>query len=110
MTWLALEYFVAECWFGPTVSVLQSTVGPAIGGTAQGIFTLTGAVGNLAPSLLGYLYATMSPTLGDESSSTLATLLSVGICGGYISRAACFVIASQCTPPLLEEEQQMDDK
>lgn len=110
MTWLALEYFVAECWFGPTVSVLQSTVGPAIGGTAQGIFTLTGAVGNLAPSLLGYLYATMSPTLGDESSSTLATLLSVGICGGYISSAACFVIASQCTPPLLEEEQQMDDK
>ena len=52
----------------------------------------------------------MSPTLGDESSSTLATLLSVGICGGYISSAACFVIASQCTPPLLEEEQQMDDK
>ena len=98
MTFLAVEYFVAECWFGPTVSVLQSTVGPAIGGTAQGLFTVTGAVGNLAPSLLGFLYASQT----DESSTTLANLLSVGICGGYVSSAACFAIASQCTT--LEEE------
>jgi hypothetical protein len=33
MAWLAAEYFVAECWFGPTISVLQKTVGPKIGGT-----------------------------------------------------------------------------
>lgn len=42
MAWLAAEYFVAECWFGPTISVLQKTVGPKIGGTSQGLFTLTG--------------------------------------------------------------------
>ena len=95
MTFLALEYFVAECWFGPTVSVLQSTVGPTIGGTAQGLFTVTGAVGNLAPSLLGFLYASQT----DESSTTLANLLSMGICGGYVSSAACFAVASQCTTP-----------
>ena len=43
MAWLAAEYFVAECWFGPTISVLQKTVGPRIGGTSQGLFTLTGS-------------------------------------------------------------------
>ena len=43
MAWLAAEYFVAECWFGPTISVLQKTVGPKIGGTSQGLFTLTGS-------------------------------------------------------------------
>ena len=51
MAWLAAEYFVAECWFGPTISTLQSTVGPKIGGTAQGIFTVTGALANFAPSV-----------------------------------------------------------
>lgn len=56
MAWLAAEYFVAECWFGPTISALQTTVGPKIGGTSQGLFTLTGAFANVAPSILGYLY------------------------------------------------------
>eukprot|EP00979_Chaetoceros_neogracilis_P005231 scaffold924_cov236-Chaetoceros_neogracile.AAC.1 len=56
MAWLAIEYLVAECWFGPTVAVLQSEVGKSQGGTAQGLFTLTGAIGNLAPSLVGILY------------------------------------------------------
>jgi MFS family permease len=42
MYWLALEYLVAECWFGPTISTLQASVRPGSGGTAQGIFTLTG--------------------------------------------------------------------
>ena len=51
MTWLAAEYVAAECWFGPTVSTIQSTVGPKIGGTAQGIFTLTAATANFAPTV-----------------------------------------------------------
>ena len=64
---LAVEYLVAECWFGPTISVLQATVGSKIGGTAQGLFTLTGAVGNLAPTLLGFL---VSKAAGVESTGT----------------------------------------
>ena len=97
ISWLAVEYFVAECWFGPTVSVLQSTVGPKIGGTAQGMFTMTGAIGNLAPSVLGFFYAS-SQASGGESSTELAKLLSIGICGGYVASAVCFAIASQYTP------------
>lgn len=86
MAWLALEYLVAECWFGPTISTLQSTVGPAVGGTAQGLFTMTGAVANLAPTVLGYLLA-----------DNLSDLLSGAVCFGYVGSAACFAMAIQAS-------------
>lgn len=35
MIWLAIEYLVAECWFGPVVAVLQSEVRKGQGGIAQ---------------------------------------------------------------------------
>jgi len=95
MICLALEYLVAECWFGPTISVLQSTVGPKIGGTAQGLFTLTGAIGNLAPSLLGFLYAQAA---GIDASAELAEILTVAVCSLYLASAACFVVSSLSTP------------
>ena len=91
MFWLAIEYFVAECWFGPTISTLQASVGPRTGGTAQGMFTLTGAIANLAPSVLGYLYGQQEATGGDELSSLLAS----GVCFGYLSSAVCFALAAQ---------------
>jgi MFS family permease len=96
MTWLAAEYFVAECWFGPTISVLQKTVGPKIGGTSQGLFTLTGAVANVAPSILGFLYGQAS---GQESSTELAGLLVSGVCFGYVSSAFCFAMSALSEPP-----------
>lgn len=96
MICLALEYLVAECWFGPTISVLQSTVGPKIGGTAQGLFTLTGAIGNLAPSLLGFVYAQAA---GIDPSAELADILSVAVCSLYLASAACFVVSSLSSPP-----------
>ena len=98
MAWLAVEYLVAECWFGPTISTMQATVGSKIGGTAQGIFTLTGAVANLAPTLLGFLYA-QAAGVDVSSSSELVNLLSVGVCFGYLSSAVCFAISSQSPPP-----------
>lgn len=98
MAFLAAEYFVAECWFGPTISTLQSTVGPRIGGTAQGLFTLTGAFANLAPSLLGFLYGSMSG--GGQSSPELANLLAAGVCIGYLSSAFCFAVAAKSPPPV----------
>jgi MFS family permease len=101
MAWLAAEYFVAECWFGPTISTLQSTVGPKIGGTAQGLFTLTGAVANFAPSILGYIYgqAISGDSGGNESSGELSNLLSAAVCFGYISSAFCFGMAARSAPP-----------
>jgi len=95
MTWLAAEYLVAECWFGPTISVLQKTVGPKIGGTAQGLFTLTGAFANIAPSILGFLYGQVST---QESSGELAGLLKAGICFCYVACAFCFAMSALSGP------------
>jgi len=94
MLWLAVEYLVAECWFGPVIAVLQSKVGPSKGGTAQGMFTLTGAIGNLAPTILGTLYG-QATAQGAENGATLSGLLSVGVCAGYILSAACFAFCAQ---------------
>eukprot|EP00553_Chaetoceros_curvisetus_P010707 CAMPEP_0204620326 /NCGR_PEP_ID=MMETSP0717-20131115/6390_1 /ASSEMBLY_ACC=CAM_ASM_000666 /TAXON_ID=230516 /ORGANISM="Chaetoceros curvisetus" /LENGTH=283 /DNA_ID=CAMNT_0051634489 /DNA_START=201 /DNA_END=1052 /DNA_ORIENTATION=- len=91
--WLAIEYLVAECWFGPTVAVLQSEVGARQGGAAQGLFTLTGAIGNLAPSLLGIIYG--QQIIGDVSnSSILSNLLANGVCAGYFLSAVCFAVSA----------------
>ena len=94
MFWLAIEYLVAECWFGPTVAVLQSEVKKGQGGVAQGIFTLTGAIGNLAPSVLGVLYS--KQMIGDAVSGNeaLSNLLGVGVCGGYLLSAFCFGLSA----------------
>eukprot|EP00547_Thalassionema_nitzschioides_P009833 CAMPEP_0194230030 /NCGR_PEP_ID=MMETSP0156-20130528/44199_1 /TAXON_ID=33649 /ORGANISM="Thalassionema nitzschioides, Strain L26-B" /LENGTH=410 /DNA_ID=CAMNT_0038962603 /DNA_START=121 /DNA_END=1350 /DNA_ORIENTATION=- len=93
MIWLAVEYLVAECWFGPTVAVLQSEVGERQGGTAQGLFTLTGAIGNLAPSILGILYG--QQTGADVNSSlVLSGLLGNGVCAGYLFSAVCFIVSA----------------
>jgi hypothetical protein len=103
MAWLAAEYLVAECWFGPTISSLQATVGRKIGGTAQGLFTLTGAAANFAPTVLGLLYGQANG--GSESSSELVNLLAAGVCFGYLSSSVCFGLAASSTPKANAETQ-----
>ena len=95
MIWLAVEYLVAECWFGPVVAVLQSSVGKGKGGTAQGLFTLTGAIGNLAPSLLGILYGMQNTAVNVQNDAVLANLLSLFVCGGYLLSALLFALSAQ---------------
>ena len=85
MFWLAVEYSVAECWFGPTIAVLQSSVKPSIRGTAQGIFVLVGALGNVSPSVLGWVYGSQS------NDVPLADLLGYTVCGGYLISSSFFV-------------------
>ncbi len=100
MFWLAIEYLVAECWFGPTVAVLQSEVKKGQGGVAQGLFTLTGAIGNLAPSLLGILYSQQMIGDAESGNEVLSNLLGVGVCAGYFLSALCFGLsATTPTPP-----------
>jgi MFS family permease len=102
MVWLAMEYLVAECWFGPTVAVLQSEVMAGLGGTAQGLFTLTGAMGNFAPSILGFVYgqqvlassSSSSLSSGNYSSQLLSTLLANGVCVCYLISATCFILSA----------------
>uniref|UniRef100_A0A7S2E268 Major facilitator superfamily (MFS) profile domain-containing protein n=1 Tax=Helicotheca tamesis TaxID=374047 RepID=A0A7S2E268_9STRA len=96
MFWLGMEYLVAECWFGPVVAVLQSSVGSGLGGTAQGMFTLCGAVGNFAPSALGILYGQAAATTVEDGSA-LSSLLGTGVCAGYILSAVCFTISAQAS-------------
>jgi MFS family permease len=101
MAWLAVEYFVAECWFGPTITTLQATVAPRIGGTAQGLFTLTGAIANFAPSILGYVYGQTAEA--GESATELSSLLGAGVCFAYIACAFCFAMAARYPPPVLDK-------
>lgn len=35
---LLAEYIVAECWFGPTVTILQEDLPPNVRGVGQGVF------------------------------------------------------------------------
>jgi MFS family permease len=102
MAWLAVEYFVAECWFGPTITTLQATVAPRIGGTAQGLFALTGAFANFAPTILGYFYG--QTTEAGESATELSSLLGAGVCFGYLSCAFCFAMAANSPPPMLADK------
>lgn len=91
MFWLAVEYLVAECWFGPTIAVLQSAVGPTRTGTTQGLFVLTGALGNLAPTALGWVYGNqVAAASGAESTGALADLLGWGVGAGYLLSAVIF--------------------
>lgn len=94
MAWLSFEYLVAECWFGPTISSLLSTVGGNVRGTGQGLFTMTGAIANLAPTVLGWYLANANSAGSSESSSALSELLSSAVCLGYISSAVCFAIST----------------
>lgn len=94
MFWLAVEYLVAECWFGPTIAVLQSTVGASKTGTAQGLFVLTGALANSAPTLLGWIYGNQIAGQSSSSSSeALANLLAVGVCATYFLSSVFFAVS-----------------
>lgn len=75
--------------------MLQSEVGKSQGGTAQGLFTLTGAIGNIAPSVLGVLYGQQVLIAGAiDKSSILSNLLINGVCAGYLLSAACFAVSA----------------
>lgn len=97
MFWLAVEYLVAECWFGPTIAVLQSSVGASRTGTAQGLFVLTGAFANSAPTLLGWIYGNKVVDATTSSSEVLASLLSVGVCVGYLLSSVFFLISASAS-------------
>eukprot|EP01042_Synura_sphagnicola_P000239 gene239-247_t len=55
LLFLVGEYLVAECWYGPTLAALFSVVATDRRGTAQGMFSVIAAIGNVAPILVGAL-------------------------------------------------------
>ena len=114
MIYLAAEYLVAECWFGPTVASLQTFAGPERGGLAQGLFTLSGALGNLAPTVLGILYgsATAATTVEGGNVAILSNLLGNAVCAGYLLSAVCFTFAALTgmTAAMEEEPEEIVNK
>lgn len=65
----------------------------------QGMFALTGAIGNLAPSLLGLIYSRqiIGDSISASGSELLSTLLGVGVCSGYLVSALCFGLCATTT-------------
>ncbi|GMH76200.1 hypothetical protein TrST_g9483 [Triparma strigata] len=86
MALLTLEYLVAESWFGPTVSYLQSST--TKGGVAQGLFTVTAGLSNIAPGILGALVGTVM--LGSDVPLQLQDGLGLGVSGCYVAAALLF--------------------
>jgi len=103
MLWLAMEYLTAEVWFGPTIAVLQSTVGSSRTGTTQGLFVLTGAFGNLAPTLLGFIYSEQIKESG-ASSQILGNLLTWGVCLGYLFSSIFFALSAKASGEELQDD------
>lgn len=85
---LFFEYLVAECWFGPTLAALFSAVPLSSRGTAQGLFSVLTAVGNLAPVVVG---AFAGGVLGDYA---LSDVLLVTVSGCYALCAVLFTLAA----------------
>ena len=52
---LFAEYLVAECWFGPALATLYSSVPINRKGVAQGMFSIITGLANFAPFLIGSL-------------------------------------------------------
>ncbi|GMH47635.1 hypothetical protein TL16_g00110, partial [Triparma laevis f. inornata] len=86
MVLLTLEYLIAESWFGPTVSYLQSST--TKGGVAQGLFTVTAGLSNVSPGILGALVGTV--ILGNDVPLQLQDGLGWGVSGCYTVAALLF--------------------
>ncbi|CAM9620197.1 unnamed protein product, partial [Chrysoparadoxa australica] len=76
---LFLEYLVAECWFGPSVTILQEVLPSNVRGIAQGGFSMLTALGNISPVIIGSLVQGGTPL-----SDTLAQVVPVFYAGAAV--------------------------
>ena len=78
------EYLVAECWFGPTLAALYRAVPKEVQGTAQGLFSVLTALGNVMPVAIGAL----------QESRPLPQVLAGTISAAYVASGLLFFAAS----------------
>eukprot|EP00622_Pseudochattonella_farcimen_P006910 FR742783.1.p1 GENE.FR742783.1~~FR742783.1.p1 ORF type:complete len:212 (+),score=11.64 FR742783.1:40-636(+) len=92
---LCSEYLLAECWFAPVISVLQTALPPRVRGLGIACFTFTTAVsGSTAVYVLGLLMDKW--TLGpDQGPRDLRILLLSTMCILYGICAMLFYCASR---------------
>jgi MFS family permease len=88
-SFLLAEYLAAECWVGPTLAGLYNSVPQNRRGTAQGLFSILTAVGNIAPLLVGLLVAGAA---GAPMSLGDSLIASVG--GAYVLSGVLFTYYS----------------
>eukprot|EP00297_Palpitomonas_bilix_P008474 CAMPEP_0113893558 /NCGR_PEP_ID=MMETSP0780_2-20120614/16166_1 /TAXON_ID=652834 /ORGANISM="Palpitomonas bilix" /LENGTH=447 /DNA_ID=CAMNT_0000883875 /DNA_START=19 /DNA_END=1362 /DNA_ORIENTATION=- /assembly_acc=CAM_ASM_000599 len=101
---LLLEYIVAECWFGPAMSVLQKGAPSNVRSTAVAIFLLVGTlVGSVGPVVLG----AVDDTLADKTYVRYTLLAAVA--GSYLLCAVFFIITAQVLKRRLESKKE-DEK
>ncbi|KAK3273046.1 hypothetical protein CYMTET_18690 [Cymbomonas tetramitiformis] len=85
-----VHLLVAECWFGPTVSLLQSELPSRLHGSATSLLMFFGAlVGSIAPLIVGILDKQLVGAFID-SDSRLRFILVTVVGGSYITCALAF--------------------
>eukprot|EP01031_Cornospumella_fuschlensis_P033150 gene33150-40108_t len=86
LLYLLAEYVVAECWFGPTLASLFQVVPANRRGTAQGLFSLLTAVGNIGPVLVAAL--TSSQLMPLDAALTACVSVPLVLSGALFALAA----------------------
>lgn len=90
---LFFEYILAECWFGPALSIIQNRVDAKFRGTAISLFLFfANMIGNAAPIVIAQFYTGVN-------IETLRTALIVSVAGSYLSCAAVFCIIARMLKP-----------
>lgn len=82
MSFLLLQFLAAECWFGPTVAVMQYQLPVDVQGGAQGVFSTLMVAGNAAPVAIGALQRTWP----------LPVVLRAVVPALYAGSALCFAL------------------
>uniref|UniRef100_A0A0G4FQ32 Major facilitator superfamily (MFS) profile domain-containing protein n=1 Tax=Chromera velia CCMP2878 TaxID=1169474 RepID=A0A0G4FQ32_9ALVE len=85
---LLVEYLVAECWFGPTIALLQTQVPSSLTGTTQGLFQVTTLFGNALPVLLGAEVARRG-----QSAEAIAAVVGTSVAAAYVASGIFFALA-----------------
>ncbi len=86
---LLIEYIVAECWFGPTIAALQTSLPTRARGIGIGAFGLiTTTFGSLMTFILGFLLKDGAPTI------TIQNTLMVSIGVSYFISSMIFSLSA----------------
>ncbi|CAM9695078.1 unnamed protein product [Pylaiella littoralis] len=117
MFFLFLEYLVAECWFGPAISVLQKALPPRVRGVGIGCYSFFTTI---AGSFMTYIVGVVLDSY--TSDNALRITLLVSVCGMYFISGIIFLMAARYMPgldpailkgserqPLLDDELDAED-
>mmetsp|Transcript_23973 Transcript_23973/g.31123 ORF Transcript_23973/g.31123 Transcript_23973/m.31123 type:complete len:469 (+) Transcript_23973:92-1498(+) len=101
---LFFEYLIAECWFGPAISVLQNALPARVRGTGIACFTfITTMVGSGTSYGMGIIYDNIVDDDEEDPTNTIKTELLVAVVASYGIAAYLFYIAAS----FMEDENEI---